>query len=170
MIIAPKLRQRTVLLGLLLLAAPADGARAETPEEWVQLGTRLHGAFGGFIPVGIRIGLDAKARLRADPRGTSVLYYQGAKAPCPCILDGVMLATQSSPGQGTVELAPERAPPGLMAVIILRNRKSGETLRYSIADEWLPTILGWNRLPATERYAEAMRAEGLFAVEAQAGP
>ena len=37
-------------------------ARTETPDEWIALGTRVHGGFGSFIPVGIRIGLDALRR------------------------------------------------------------------------------------------------------------
>lgn len=47
-------------------------------------------------------------------------------------------ATQASPGQGTEQVSPERAPPGQMAVIVIRNRKTGEGPRYSIADQWLP--------------------------------
>lgn len=140
-------------------------SRAETPEEWVALGTRVHGFFGGFIPVGIRIGLDAKQRLNAEPRKLSILYYQGEKAPCPCVVDGVMLAAQASPGQGTVQLAPEKAPPGLLAVIVIRDRKTGEGLRYSISDEWLPKMLSWNKDDPLKRYDEAMKADGLFTVE-----
>jgi formylmethanofuran dehydrogenase subunit E len=140
--------------------------RAETPQEWVQLGTRIHGFFGGFIPAGIRIGLDSQERLKVEPRGLSILYYQGEKAPCPCIADGVMLATQASPGQGTVQIAAEKAPPGMLAVIVIRNRKTGEGLRYAIADEWLPRMLAWNKEPPIERYNAAMMAEGLFTVAA----
>ena len=55
------------------------------------------------------------------------------------------LATQASPGQGTVQVAPEKASPGLMAVIIIRDRKTGEGLRYNISDEWLPKTLAWNK-------------------------
>jgi formylmethanofuran dehydrogenase subunit E len=156
-----------ILTSALLFCLPA---RAETPEEWVQLGTRVHGFFGGFIPAGIRIGLDARADLKAEPRGLSVLYYQGEKAPCPCVLDGVMLAVQASPGQGTVQIAPEKAPAGLMAVIVIRNRKTGEGLRYAIADEWLPKLLAWNKLPPLERFSEAMKAEDLYKVEPYASP
>jgi formylmethanofuran dehydrogenase subunit E len=139
--------------------------KAETPDEWIVLGTRIHGFFGGFIPAGIRIGLDAKERLRAEPRKLSILYYQGEKAPCPCVVDGVMLATQASPGQGTVQIAPEKAPSGMMAVIVIRDRKTGEGLRYSIADEWLPKMLAWNKDEPLKRYDEAMKADGLFTVE-----
>jgi formylmethanofuran dehydrogenase subunit E len=153
---------RTVAIVVLLSASMAQ---AETPAEWVQLGTRVHGFFGGFIPAGIRIGLDAKDRFHADPRGLSILYFQGEAAPCPCILDGIMLAVQASPGQGTVQIAPEKAPAGLLAVIIIRDRKTGAGLRYSIANEWLPKMLAWNKEEPLKRYEEAMAAQDLFSVE-----
>lgn len=154
-----------------LLAIPFAGlpSKAETPEEWVELGARVHGFFGGFIPVGIRIGLDAKERLKAEPRGLSIVYYQGEKAPCPCIVDGVMLATQASPGQGTERIATEKAPDGALAVIIIRNSKTGEALRYTIADVWLAKILAWNKFEPISRYNKAMTAVGLFTVEPFAG-
>jgi formylmethanofuran dehydrogenase subunit E len=140
-------------------------ARSETAEEWIRLGTRIHGGFGVLIPIGIRIGLDAGERLKSDPRGLSVTYHTGEKAPCPCIADGVMLATQASPGQGTLLVAPEKAPAGLYAVVVVRNRKSGEALRYTISDEWMPKIIEWNRtLDPAGRYDAAMKAEGLFQV------
>src|SRR5262245_12356558 len=80
---------------VILLSLPAQ---AETPAQWIDLGARVHGAFGAFIPIGIRNGLDAKERIKAEPRGLSVTYYAGGKAPCPCIADGVILATDASPG------------------------------------------------------------------------
>jgi formylmethanofuran dehydrogenase subunit E len=161
---------RAVMAAFLMLGLSAAPARAETPEEWVQLGTRIHGFFGGFIPAGIRIGLDAQERLHAQRRELSILYYQGDKAPCPCIVDGVMLATQASPGQGTVEVAHEKAPPGLLAVIVIRHRKTGAALRYAVSDEFLPSMLGWNKLAPIERYDAAMQAPGLFTVEPYAVP
>jgi len=127
---------------VILLSAPAQ---AETPAQWIELGARVHGAFGAFIPIGIRIGLDAKERLKTEPRGLTVTYYTGEKAPCPCIADGVMLATDASPGQGTLAIAPEKAPAGLLAVVIVRNRKTGEGLRYTVADNWLPKVMEWNK-------------------------
>lgn len=141
-------------------------ARAETPEEWIKLGARVHGAFGSFIPVGIRVGLDALDRLKADPRGLTVIYYNGEKPPCPCVADGVMLATMASPGQGTFQIDAERAPAGAMAVIVIRNRKTGQGLRYTISDEWLSKILGWNKeFEPAGRFEAAMKAEGLFQAE-----
>ena len=61
---------RIAVLSLLLIGAGA--ARAETLEQWVELLTRVHGGFGSFLLVGIRIGEDAMNRLSAtiqDPLG-----------------------------------------------------------------------------------------------------
>ncbi|UFW85916.1 formylmethanofuran dehydrogenase subunit E family protein [Bradyrhizobium barranii] len=140
-------------------------AYAETKDEWIALGTKIHGAFGPFIPVGIRIGLDAKEKLHADSRNLTVTYYNGTKPPCPCVADGIMIATQASPGQGTLQVSPESAPDGMMAVIVIKNRKTGEGLRYKISDEWLPKILAWIKSDPSGRYDAAMSAEGLFQVE-----
>jgi formylmethanofuran dehydrogenase subunit E len=156
------IRHTFLALAVLLPAA----ASAETKEEWITLGARIHGAFGPFIPVGIRIGLDAVDKLKAGPRGLTVTYYNGAKPPCPCVADGIMIATQASPGQGTLQISPDKAPDGAMAVIVIKNRKTGEGLRYTIADEWLPKILAWIKSDPSARYDSAMSAEGLFQVEA----
>jgi formylmethanofuran dehydrogenase subunit E len=157
----PLLAIATILLSLIAL----DPAHSETREQWIELGARIHGAFGAFIPVGIRIGLDAKEKLKADSRGLSVTFYNGERPPCPCIADGVMIATQASPGQGTLVISPEKAPPGLMAVIVIRDRKTGEGLKYTISDEWLPKILSWNKSEPPARFDAAMAAEGLFKSE-----
>jgi hypothetical protein len=76
---------RSGIAGLMvvLLALAAPSARAQTPEDWIKLGTRIHGGFGPLIPIGIRIGLDSLTRLKAEPRTVSVTYYSGEKAPCP---------------------------------------------------------------------------------------
>ena len=157
-----------LLSAVILLSLPAQ---AETPARWIELGARVHGAFGAFIPIGIRIGLDAKARLKTEPRGLAVTYYTGEKAPCPCIADGVMLATDASPGQGTLVIAPEKAPAGILAVAIVRNRKTGEGFRYSVADSWLPKVIEWNKtLDSDGRFDAAMKAEGLFEVAPASAP
>lgn len=151
----------------IMLATAVTSLRAETEGEWIKLGTRIHGGLGPLIPIGIRIGLDAKDKLKADPRGLTLLFYSGAKAPCPCIADGIMLATQTSPGQGTLQIASEKAPAGLFAVAIIRNRKTGEGLRYTISDEWLPKVGEWIRtLDPPGRYQAVMKAERLFQVTA----
>lgn len=157
--------RKSKLFVLTLLALGFSPARSETPEQWIELGARVHGAFGAFIPVGIRIGLDAKERLNAGARGLIVTYYNGEKPPCPCVADGVMIATQASPGQGTFQMALEKALAGIMATTIIRNRKTGEGLKYTISDDWLPTILGWNKLDPSARFNAAMAAERLFQSE-----
>ena len=52
-----------------------------------------------------------------------------------------------------------------MAVIVIKNRKTGEGLRYTIADEWLPKILGWIKSDSSARYDAAMAADGLYQAE-----
>jgi formylmethanofuran dehydrogenase subunit E len=156
-----KLRHTLIALALLL---PTAG-HAETKEEWITLGARVHGGFGPFIPVGIRIGLDAMERLKADRHDVTVLYYDGGLPPCPCVADGIMIATQATPGQKTLVMSPEKAPPEYMAVIIAKNRKTGEAVRYAIAKEWHPKILAWRELQPPARYDAGMNAEGLFSVE-----
>src|SRR4029077_17436393 len=130
------MRGSVAVLALLAFVVAATG-RAETPAEWIALGERIHGGFGAFIPAGIRIGLDALQRLKAQPRGVTVTFYSGEKAPCPCIADGVMLATQASPGQGNLQIAREKAPAGMLAVVIVRDKKSGAGVRYTVSDEWM---------------------------------
>jgi formylmethanofuran dehydrogenase subunit E len=141
------------------------GAHEKVIIGWIALGARVHGGFGAFIPVGIRIGLDALKRLKASPREVTVLYFDSEKMPCACFADGIMLATVASPGQRTMQIAGEKAPPGSLAVVVVRHRKTGESVQYTIADSWLPKLGEWNKtLDPKGRYDEVMKAEGLFAV------
>lgn len=143
--------------------AAATSVCAETPEEWVQLGARVHGGFGSFIPVGIRIGLDALQRLDAKPREVTVTYYDSDKAPCACVADGVAIATVASVGQRTLSIAPEKAPAGAMAVVVVRSKQSGAAVKYTIADTWVPKLIDINKtLDPRGRYDAVMKADGLF--------
>src|SRR5262249_5997761 len=123
----------------------ATPLRAQAPEDWVQLGARVHGGFGSFLPVGIRIGLDALQRLNAKPREVTVTYYDSDKAPCACVADGVAIATVASVGQRTLQIAPEKAPAGAMAVIVVRSKQSGATVKYTVSDAWLPKLIEINK-------------------------
>jgi formylmethanofuran dehydrogenase subunit E len=163
---APALRFVVLATALALLAPlTAPAADAETPEEWITLGTRVHGAFGAFIPVGIRIGQDALKRLKAEPREVSVTYYDSDKAPCACVADGIMIATTASPGQRTLVIAAEKAPAGAMAVAVIKHRKTGAEVRYTVSETWLPKLFEINmRFDPAGRYNEIMQAEGLFEV------
>jgi hypothetical protein len=52
-----------------------------------------------------------------------------------------------------------------MSVIIIQNRKTSEVLKYTISDDWLPVIPGWNKLDPVARFDAAMAADGLFKSE-----
>lgn len=133
-------RLRVLLPLLLLVLWSGNAVRAETPDEWVKLLTRVHGGFGSFLPVGIRIGEDAMKRLDAKPRELAVTFYQGEGVPCPCPVDGVMLALSASPGQGSVTVAAEKSPPGTFAVVVIRPRKGGDGLKYTVPISMLPRL------------------------------
>lgn len=157
---------RRLIVGALLAVFPLC-ANAETPEEWVALGTRIHGAFGAFIPLGIRIGLDAVERLHAKPRELSVLYYDSNVSPCACFADGIAIATYASVGQRTLIIAPEKAPSGTAAVIVIRPRQGGAGFKYTVPLTALPRLGEMNRtFDPRGRYDAAMAGDGLFQVEA----
>jgi hypothetical protein len=56
----------------------------------------------------------------------SVVYFSGEGVPCPCSVDGVMLAVSASPGQGSVQVEAEKSPSGTFAVVVIRPRKGGD--------------------------------------------
>jgi formylmethanofuran dehydrogenase subunit E len=155
---------RRCLIALALIASVA--ARAETPEEWIALGTRVHGGFGSFIPLGIKIGLDAVKRLDAKPRTLTVLYHDSDASPCACFADGIALATYASVGQRTLSISAEKAPAGDLAVIIIRPRQGGPGFKYTIPASALAKLGQMNRnLDERGRYDAVMKDDGLFTVE-----
>jgi FmdE, Molybdenum formylmethanofuran dehydrogenase operon len=150
----------------LLAALMARPAAAETPEEWIALGTRVHGVFGAFIPLGIRIGRDAAGRLGAKPRELSVIYYDSDTSPCACFADGIAIATYASVGQRSLTIAPEKAPAGLLAIAVIRPRAGGPGLKYAIPATALAKLGAMNAaLDPRGRYDAVMSADGLFTVE-----
>jgi FmdE protein associated with molybdenum formylmethanofuran dehydrogenase len=156
------------LVALVLMAGmPGSPARAESPEEWIALGTRVHGGFGAFIPLGIRIGFDAVARLDAKPRELAVVYHDSPRSPCACFADGIAIATHASVGQRTLAIAAEPAPDGALAIVVIRPRSGGAGFKYTIPAAALARLGVMNKdLDARGRYDAVMRADGLFQVEA----
>jgi formylmethanofuran dehydrogenase subunit E len=141
--------------------------RSETPEEWITLGARVHGAFGAFIPLGIKIGLDAVERLNAKPRELTVVYYDSDKSPCACFADGIAIATYASVGQRTLSIAAEKAPDGALAVAIVRPRNGGPGFKYTVPAADLAMLGAMNaKLDPRGRRDAVMKEEGLFEVEA----
>ena len=156
-----------VLVSIVALLCGAGATRAETPQEWVTLLTRVHGGFGSFLPVGIRIGEDAMKRLDAKPRELSVTFYQGEGTPCPCAADGVGLAVYASPGQGSLQIAAEKSPPGTFAVVVIRPRKGGDGLKYSVPMSMMPRLgqINGTIQDPLKRYEAVMALPDLFTVE-----
>jgi formylmethanofuran dehydrogenase subunit E len=153
------------ITGFVVMILLGNAAWSETPEEWVALGTRVHGGFGAFIPVGIRIGEDALHRLGAERRGVTVVYSSGSAAPCPCVADGIAIATEASAGQGTLQVTAEKSAPGTLGVAVIRDKKTGKGFRYTIPASALPQLMQWNKsLDPLGRYKAVMDAPEPFSV------
>ena len=160
------MRHLLVLLAVIHLSL--SPARAETAQEWATLGARVHGGYGAFIPLGVKIGLDAREKLKAGPRELSVLYFDNPKAPCACFADGIAIATVASPGQRSLVMAPEQAPDMAAAVIVIRPRKGGPGLKYTIPMASLPRLAEINKQvqDPVARHDAVMKMDGLFDVTA----
>jgi hypothetical protein len=52
-----------------------------------------------------------------------------------------------------------------MAVAIIRHRKTGQEVRYTVSDTWLPKLIEINRqFDPAGRYEQIMKADGLFEI------
>jgi hypothetical protein len=157
---------KRIFVAALLVCLPLTG-RAETPDEWITLGARVHGAFGSFIPLGIKVGLDAVNRLNAKPRELSVLYFDSNASPCACFADGVAIATYASVGQRTLTISPEKAPADMLAIIIIKPRNGGPGFKYTIPTSDLGKLGPMNaNLDPRGRWDAVMKDDSLFNVEA----
>jgi hypothetical protein len=147
----------TVLLcgGLYIKPLPAQ---AETPQEWVALGQRVHGAFGSYVALGIRIGLDALRRLHARRTEVEVTYQSGPKAPCPCVADGIMLATIATPGRGTLHVLSARADQPVFGIATITDIRTAQMLRYVIPASAQAFLDRCNQYSPLKRYWAVMKA------------
>jgi hypothetical protein len=144
----------------------SNSSNGETPDEWISLGARVHGAFGSFIPLGIKIGLDAVRRLDAKPRELTILYYDSNVSPCACFADGIAIATYASVGQRTLIIASGKAPDGALAVVVIRPRLGGPGLKYTIPTSDLAKLGPMNaNLDPRGRWDAVMKDDSLFSVE-----
>ncbi|MBD6619888.1 thioesterase [Komarekiella sp. 'clone 1'] len=162
-----KLERLICLLICLCSLVPSVPLKAETPEEWVTLGKRIHGGFGSYIALGIRIGLDAMKRLDAKPRELDVTYFDGANAPCPCVADGIMIATVATPGQNSLRVISSKSDSNNFGVVVIKNKKTGELLRYVIPAAARSLLDKWNQdLNERQRYDAVMNtsSDSLFRV------
>jgi hypothetical protein len=78
-----------------------------------------------------------------------------------------MLAVSASPGQGSLQIAPEKSPPGTFAVVVIRPRKGGDGLRYTVPMSQMPKLGQINSTIADPlaRYHAVMALPDLFTVE-----
>ncbi|MBE9009208.1 formylmethanofuran dehydrogenase subunit E family protein [Pseudanabaenaceae cyanobacterium LEGE 13415] len=144
-----------------------QNSQVQTPEQWIELGQRVHGGFGSYIALGIRIGLDAVQQLNANPRDLDVTYYNGKIAGCPCVVDGIMIATVASPGQNSLRVASASSPEGTFGVAEIRHRKTGQGLRYTIPAIAKTQLDQWNQnTTGRQRFDAVMQASSMFTVEA----
>ena len=144
-------------------------ARAETPDEWITLARRVHGGFGTYLPLGIRIGLHAKRELKAKPRELDVTYFDGPDAPCACVADGVMLATGATPGQNSLRIAPTKSSKNTFGIAVIKNKRTGRALRYTIPLATRASLDKWNKQEKERgRYDRVMAAPQSEMFEVQA--
>ena len=160
--------KKLALLVCVFLWVPTVAVRAETPDEWVMLGRRVHGGFGTYIALGIRIGLDAMQRLNAKPRDLDVTYQDGPKAPCPCVADGIMIATVATPGQNSLRVLPAKSDAIAFGVVVIKHKKTGQSVRYTVPETARSLLDAWNQNKIErDRYDAVMNApqDSLFRVE-----
>jgi FmdE, Molybdenum formylmethanofuran dehydrogenase operon len=160
-------RACAALLALNLLTIPALAHPGHSPVEdrstenrdyWIERGAQIHGGFGSLIALGIRIGDDAMRVLEAERRELDVSYYSGKSAPCPCVADGIMVVTMSSPGQGTLRVAVEPAEGGVFGRVVFRHRKTGKMAEFTIPDSVQPLMQAANMQTPDIRWAMVMDA------------
>jgi hypothetical protein len=77
--------------------------------------------------------------------------------------DGIAIATYASVGQRTLTIAPEKAPPGTAAVIVIRPRQGGAGFKYTIPMAALPKLGAMNKgLDPRGRYDAVRRLKVYF--------
>jgi formylmethanofuran dehydrogenase subunit E len=100
----------------------------------------IHGMAGPFAVAGYRIGVRALRELNVQ-RGDfalSVVHESPAQVQWSCIVDGVQAATGASLGK--LNLRFEMVPINRM-VTIIKNRKTGQELRFTLKPEFVRAFL-----------------------------
>ena len=144
-------------LAALLICVPL---KAQTPEQWTQWGTVVHGGFGSLIAYGIRIGDDALKRLDAKKGAVIVEYADNPAAPCACVADGIAIAVTASIGQRSLRLSDTTAPSHLLARVIFTHKETRQTAIYELPWTALAQMGEINRrLPPEQRYAAVMKLD-----------
>ncbi len=72
----------------------------------------------------------------------------------------------ASVGQGTLQVAPEKAPDDAIGVAVIRSKATGAGFKYTIPASWIAKLEDMNKeYDPMGRYNAVMTAEDLFSVE-----
>lgn len=159
-----------------LIAGPGGGhghgmTLAEVAEtdaaRWIDLGAHVHGGFGSLIALGVRMGLEGAEAAGSPGRFQLEVSYQSSpEAPCPCVIDGLQVATRASLGQRNLTLDAAEPPADAFGVATFRNRTTGELWRATIPMSAWPVLRDANEgTTPQERWDIIMAADGLFTLE-----
>jgi hypothetical protein len=158
--------RRAIFAALLLL--PSMAIQAETPEEWITLGARVHGAFGAFHPAWHQ---DRSRRSQAPRRqaariGGYLLRQQRVAVRLLCRRDRHCDLRFGRTAHFDHRARESKAPDGTLAVVIVRPRKGGPGFKYTIPASDLAKLGPMNKsLDPQGRWDAVMKEDGLFAVE-----
>ena len=139
------------------LGTIAQSSLAQTNEQWVEWGDRVHGGFGSLIAYGVLIGNDSLVRLNAQRRDVTVEYTDGANTPCACVLDGIAIAVSASLGQRTMKLNEFRTEDGLLARIKFTNKKTSQSIAYELPMSVMPLMAAINKDYESSKRLEAVQ-------------
>jgi formylmethanofuran dehydrogenase subunit E len=153
-------------VAVLLLITPL-GAHDDEPPAIARTEV-THGAAGPFAVAGYRMG-EAALKALDLPRGSmavEVIHHSPAEVQWSCIADGLQAATGASPGK--LNLRWEQSTSG-DTYSIVRNRKTGKTLRFKLAPSFVKSHLDlpMDKLESSGYAVVTMPAAEVFVMEQQ---
>ena len=129
---------------LLLLAGNGESVLAQqsnsSTDVTLEAVASIHGMAGPFAVAGYRMGARAlrDLNLQRGDFALSVVHESPAQVQWSCVVDGVQAATGASLGK--LNLRFETVPINQM-VTIIKNRKTGEELRFKLKPEFVRAFL-----------------------------
>lgn len=147
-----------------ILAAAAATLAVEAHEEAenepsVVRTAMIHGTAGPFAVAGYRMGEEALRRLKL-PRGSfdlEVIHHSPAQVQWSCVVDGLQAATGASLGLMNLLRVTDTETYSLV-----RNRKTGQTLRFELAAGLIQANLN---LPKNKLFSAGVRVAKMPAAE-----
>jgi len=142
--VVPSRSHLLVSICLLVLAGIGESVLAQqgkpSTEATLKAVAEIHGMAGPFAVAGYRMGARAllELNLQRGDFALSVVHESPAQVQWSCVVDGVQAATGA--GLGKLNLRFETVPINQM-VTIIKNRKSGEELRFKLKPEFVRAFL-----------------------------